>query len=359
MTAATARPGLIDGTQSGYAVLHEFPAPEKELAWRDCLDRVECPAHYNAPEYFRETSLACERRFAVLAVQQGRVAGVLTGGYEGTHATCGYTSRPQVCVDETLDQAERDEAVASLARGLLSEARGAELVSMYSWQPLAVLETQGFRCRTVEGTVILDLTQGPGELFRELNKKRRNCIRAAQRNTDMEIVEPTGQKDIDAFYSVYSAWHSGSRKKIDGDKLPAELFHQRFQLTDNFRIFLARLSGQVIAGITLRFFPGGLVEYANNSSLEQHLWLRPNDLLLWRAIEWACAAGFERFSLGGAHRFLREFGGSLTPIYRYRLDRTLGRRHDLREQIVDRGRGALRTMPKPVEKAVRRILGKA
>jgi hypothetical protein len=359
MTVATVRAGLLDGTQTGYTILHEFPPLELELAWRDCLDRVECPAHYNAPEYFRETSLASERRFAVLAMEQGRVAGVLTGGYEGSHVTCGYTSRPQVCVDERRDQCGRESALSAFARGLLAEARGAELVSVYSWHPLAALEVQGFRCRMAEGTVVLDLTQGPEELFRQLNKKRRNCIRAAQRNTEMEIIEPASQRDIDAFYGVYSAWYNGSRKKIDGEKLPAEVFRQRFALSDNFRIFLARLSGQVIAGITLRFFPGGLVEYANNSSLEEHLWMRPNDLLLWRAIEWACAEGFERFSLGGAHRFLREFGGTLTPIYRYRRDQTRWRQHDLRERIADHGRQTLRTMPKPVEKAVRRILGKA
>jgi hypothetical protein len=359
MTAATAQPGVMDAVQSGYRILHVFPEPEVELAWRDCLDRVECPAHYNAPEYFRETALASERRFAVLAMQQGRVSGVLTGGHERRHATCGYSSRPQVCVDEMLDRADKDAAVAALASGLAEEARGAELLSVYSWHPLGGLEAQGFRCRKIEGTVMLDLRQGPEELFRQLNKKRRNCIRAAQRQTEMEIAKAKSVAEIDAFYEVYCAWHSGPRKKIEGRKLGAEVFRQRFGLSGNFRILLAKVSGRVIAGITLRFFPGGLVEYANNSSLEQYLPFRPNDLLLWRAIEWACGAGFERFSLGGAHRFLREFGGEVTPVYRYRRDQTLGRRHDLREEIADRGRGALRRMPKPVEEAVRRILGKA
>jgi hypothetical protein len=358
MTPATTRSGLIAGAQTSYTILHEFPGPEMELAWRDCLDRVRCPAHYNAPEYFRETTLANERRFGVLAMQQGRVTGVLTGGHEGYHATCGYSSRPQVCVDETLAPAEADAAIVSLARGLLQEACHAELVSVYSWRPLTELEAQGFRVRMVEGTVILDLTKGPEQIFGQLNKKRRNCIRAAQRQTALKIIEPESKEDIDAFYAVYSAWYGSARKKIDGDKLPPEVFQQRFALRGNFRIFLAQLSERVIAGITLRFFPGGLVEYANNSSLEQQLWLRPNDLLLWRAIEWACAEGFERFSLGGAHRFLREFGGTLTPVYRYRLDQTRWRRHDVRERLADRGRQTLRTMPRPFEQAVRRILGK-
>jgi CelD/BcsL family acetyltransferase involved in cellulose biosynthesis len=101
------------------------------------------------------------------------------------------------------------------------------------------------------------------------------------------------------------------------------------------------------------------VEYSNNSSLDEFLPLKPNDRLLWNAIEWACREGFPRFSLGGAHRFLREFGGTITPVYRYRLDRTRLRRHDLRENLTDWGRAKLRQMPRPVEKAVRRLAGKA
>jgi Acetyltransferase (GNAT) domain len=341
--------------QVKFSIVHEFPTPELELAWRDCLDRVECPSHYNAPEYFRETSLANERRFAVLAMQQGRVVGVLTGGYERKHAICGLISRPQVCLDSTVDA---HTATDALARGLLADARDAKLLSVYSWRPLSGFEERGFRYRSLEGPVVLDLTQGPEALFKQLNKKRRNCIRAAQRQKGLEIFQPSDRKDIEAFYQVYSAWYGSTRKKIEGKKVPFDVFEQRFHLAGNVRMFLARVSGNVIAGITLRFFPGGLIEYSNNSSRAEYLHLRPNDLLVWHAIEWACREGFPRFSLGGMHRFLREFGGTVTPIYRYRLDRTWLRRHDRCEQLADRGREKLREMPKPVEKVVRRVLGK-
>jgi len=56
-------------------------------------------------------------------------------------------------------------------------------------------------------------------------------------------------------------------------------------------LLLARYNDEVIAGVVLRFFPGGVVEHAANSSLQSALHLKPNDLLHWRAIEWACADG--------------------------------------------------------------------
>ncbi len=343
--------------QPGFEILHEFPSPSVELAWRDCLDRVDAPAHYNAPEYFLDPKQREERRFAVLAMKEGRVTGVLTGAVDGIgdEAVCGLNSRPQVCVDETVDAGA---TAGALARGLLAEARAAKLLTVYSWFQLPAFAGYGFRERVLEGAVVLDLRQGPEALFKQLDKKRRNCIRSAIRQP-VEIFEAETEQDIADFHAVYSRWFGTARKKIDGKKLSLEYFQQRFRLRENVRAFLARSGGQVIAGITLRFFPGGLVEYSNNSSLDEFLHLKPNDRLLWNAIEWACREGFPRFSLGGAHRFLREFGGTLTPVYRYRLDRTALRRHDLRENLTDWGRAKLRQMPRPVENAVRRIAGKA
>lgn len=43
----------------------------------------------------------------------------------------------------------------------------------------------------------------------------------------------------------------------------------------------------------------------------------------------------DNFKAVRAHRFLREFGGTLTPVYRYRLDRTHLHRHDLGENLAD------------------------
>ncbi|MGO9649144.1 MAG: GNAT family N-acetyltransferase [Terriglobales bacterium] len=353
-SATAAKPPHRAAQQLDFCIVHEFPGPSLELAWRDCLDRVDAPAHYNAPEYFRDPKQGDERRFAVLATKDSRVTGVLTGAHDGDQAICGLISRPQLCVDKTADTAGTGE---SLARGLLAEASTAKLLTVYSWFPLEGFTRYGFRERVLEGVVVLDLTRGPEALFKQLDKKRRNCIRSAMRQP-VEIVEAATEQDITAFYAVYSCWFGTTRKKIGGRKLSAEFFQQRFRLRENVRAFLARSGGQVIAGVTLRFFPGGLVEYSNNSSLDAFLHLKPNDLLLWNAIEWACREGFPRFSLGGAHRFLREFGGRLTPIYRYRLDRTRLRRHDLREGLTDWGRATLRQMPRPLETAVRKIAGK-
>ena len=89
-------------------------------------------------------------------------------------------------------------------------------------------------------------------------------------------------------------------------------------LKNNRLLLLARHEGKVIAGVVIRFFPDGVMEYAANSSLQSALHLRPNDLLHWRAIEWGCREGMTHYSLGGAHLFLRKFGGEIVPTTRHR-----------------------------------------
>jgi hypothetical protein len=86
--------------------------------------------------------------------------------------------------------------------------------------------------------------------------------------------------------------------------------------------------------------------------------LKPNDLLQWKGIEWASTQGLRRHSLGGAHPFLTRFGGTVIPVIRYRIDRTLLRKHDLREAVLRIARTKLSQMPPSVQEKVRRALGK-
>jgi hypothetical protein len=114
-------------------------------------------------------------------------------------------------------------------------------------------------------------------------------------------VEPAESRDdISAYYSVYVDWACRRFWQITGE----EQFQEEFFVTrGNRRLLLARHNGEVIAGVALRFFPGGVIEHAGNSSLLSALHLRPNDLLHWRAVEWACAEGLTKYGIGGTCLF--------------------------------------------------------
>ena len=355
MTLSAGRCGPSLGEDRNVAILRGYPSPQIEKAWRECLSRVNCPSHYTAPEFFLEPLWAGKQPFAVLALDRGAIVGVLTGLNEGNHVISGLQSRPQVCVDRTADI---NAALLSLAQGLLAEAGSANTITVYSWSSLQLdaFESYHFHRQELEGDVVLDLTQGPEALFKQLHASRRKNIRHGIRD-GIEVSAAKTLEDAEAFYRVHTTWHQTKRKKIETQQIPWSVFSQRFCQSNNFVFMLARCSGKVIAGITLRFFPGGLLEFSNHSSLDEFLYLKPNDLLQWKCIEWAYREGFRLCSFGAAH-VSQEVRRNGVPIFRYRFDRTLLRQYDRYEATLDLMRNGFRKLPRPIQSIVRRILGK-
>jgi hypothetical protein len=340
-------------TRMAFTVLHDFPGPALELAWRELLSSVKVPSHYTAPEYFKEPYFEGQRPFAILALEGSSVAGVVTGFHTGNTVTCGLPTRPQVQIHPDADSAT---VVDALVEGLEEESRGADLVSIYSWDwlPLDPILRHRYRRRVLEGNPVLDLKLGAETLLKRCGGKRRNCIRYAIKH-GVDVTPAETREEREAFYRIYSAWCASKNTHC----YPLATEERAFgEGGSNRRLFLARDSGKIIAGSVFRFFPGGLIEYSRNSSLPEHQVLKPNDLLVWRAVEWACKEGFPLLSMGGSHRFLREFGGTMVPIVRYRLDRTLLRRYDRREQFNDAARKLVDKLPSEWQKRFRRWVGK-
>jgi lipid II:glycine glycyltransferase (peptidoglycan interpeptide bridge formation enzyme) len=208
--------------------------------------------------------------------------------------------------------------------------------------------------REFPGNPVLDLSLGPDKLLKQCNSKRRNCIRFAMKS-GLEIIEATTREEFDIFYGIYEKWCAA--KEIF--QYSKEMEWEAFEMTKkNRRLLIAKFEGQIVAGSVFRFYPGGLVEYSRNSSLTEFQRLKPNDLLVWRAVEWACENGFTQFSMGGHHRFLREFGGTMTAIHRYRLDRTFLRRHDLKDSLHDTARATFFRLPAAYQERLLKAFGR-
>jgi hypothetical protein len=345
-------------TQSAmkYEIVREFPTSQVEADWRDLLSRLEFPSHYDSPEFFLEPFWTGKRPFATLAFEGDRAVGVLTGIHDGEEVVCGLPSRPQISLDPNADQ---KAALDQLAKGLFKEAGRAKLLTVYSWLglDLSPFAERKFRRRQLQGNVVLDLTQGAEVLFQQFSKDRRRNIRFAEKH-GITVRVAEGQEDFRRAYEVYLAWWKTKRDEVRGTLRTFEHFVSSQRLTKNRRLFLAELVGQAIAINMFRSCPGGLFESAANYSLDEFLHLKPNDLLQWKGIEWACGQGLRRHSLGGAHPFLARFGGSVIPVVRYRLDRTLLHQHDLREMVEDSARKRLRKLRPAAREKVRRALGK-
>jgi hypothetical protein len=320
--------GSLKRNHGSFLILHDKPAGPIEAKWRACLAASDFPTHYTAPAYFLEPAVRDKRPFAILSLIDGNVTAVLTGINDRNRVRSGLPVRPQIAFSRSADRAL---GTANLISGVFEEAKYAKLVDLFLWSDMESLFGSRFHRKRCEGVAMLDLQLGPDALLRKFSEnKRTNIKKAIKYGVTVDIAK--GKDDISGFFPIYVDW---SRRKA----LPVmreEQFHQTFELTLNRRLFLARSQGQIIAGVVVRFFPGGVMEYAANSSLQSALRLRPNDLLHWRAIEWACAEGLTKYSLGGTHLFLRKFGGEVVPTTRCRRDLSLFRRFAIADWITDR-----------------------
>jgi len=338
----------LRGRPADFEILTSAPRGSIESAWREFLERADFPCHYVTPEFFAEPLFTARQPFAVLVRQHGRVVAACSGILDHRTVRCGLMSRPQVAIDPTADQGELARSLAAAFREVHPQANAVTLVG---WTPLPELHSLSYRERVYSGPagiVLLDLRRGPDALFRDFSESRRANIRKAIRR-GIEVAEAKSDDEIETYYGIYREW---SRRK-NQPAIDYPLFLKTVQARSNRRLFLARHEGTIIAGVSIRFCPAGVIEYAANASLKADQSLRPNDLLHWRVIEWACAERFRTYSLGGAHLFLRRFGGTIVDTYEYRLDRTFGKRLERRDEMLAAARWLWRQLPEHVRTRIR------
>lgn len=334
-----------------FAVLHAYPDPEIEAKWLECLAHADAPQHFASPAFFLEPYFAEKKPFAVLALEDGRVTGILTGLHDRKTVVSGLETRVHIAVDQRHDP---QQAVLRLVEGVDRESRGATLVQVYSWRqlPLDPFVKAGYRQREFTGNPVFDLSLGAETLIKRFGKSQRHNVRLAKKS-GVEIVEATSREQFEEFYAIYEKW-CGVKQTAQFSKA---VEWDAFQNTRaNRTYFLAMHEGKAIAGSVIRFYPGGLIECSRNSSLPEFRNLKPNDLLIAHTIEWGCAHGFQRISLGAHHKFLRGFGGEITPIHRYRADRTFLRRHDVQDFARDQAGTLMRRLPQTWQQRIRRFV---
>lgn len=311
-----------------FRILHSLPVSSIDERWRKCLGNSDFPTHYTAPEFFLEPAFRDKRPFAILSVEDEEVTAVMTGTNDRARVQSGLSVRPQIAFSR---RADRQRAMSNLVAGLLAEAQSAKLVDFFVWADLESLVEPGFHYRRYEGVVMLDLSLGSDVLFRKFSENRRTNIKKAIKH-GVSVAPATCREETSAYYAICADW---CRRK--GLPVPEEEeFQQTFALTNNRLLLLARHYDKIIAGVVVRFFPCGVMEYAANCSLEKTLHLRPNDLLHWRAIEWGCREGMTKYSLGGTHLFLQKFGGQIAPTTRCRLDLSLFRQYTIGDWVTSK-----------------------
>jgi len=332
-----------------FQILYNYPEPAIENLWRCCLAKGDMPTHFASPEFFLEPSNPAEKRFAVLALSSGaedpQVTGVLTGVIRSGELVSGQIGTPQVCM---LAGASGNDG-GGLVEGLLELGKEAKLINVFTWSPIEALRRKGFKESQETGTAALDIGEGPEKTFKRL--KGRSQIRHAI-SAGVEVRQAR-QEDVPEYYSILKDW--SGRKELPCPSF--DFIKESFSRTGNRRLFVAIYEGKIIAGTPVRFYAGGTAEYAWNASLPEYQHLRPNDLLHWRIIEWACEQGIHTYLLGATHTFLLKYSDRIIPTYRYSADRTFFKTHALKERLLTTAVDVYRGLPPEIRTHLKKLRG--
>ena len=324
------------------------------MKWNEFLADALYPTHYTTPNYLVDPFVRGER-FAIAALKNNKITGVLTGVDDGRRLVSGLYVRPQVCIGKSVD---RLETAVSFLEGLKKKGGGGlQMIEIFTWHPIKEFEEIGFQLRRYSGeqaTIILDLTKGVDALFKDFSQTRRNEIRKALKQNKVQISEVENSDELAELFEIHRDWND--RKGNEPDKF--EDFLTAWQQKDYRKTFIAKHDGKIIAGSYYRFCPNGVFEYAANNSLPDYLHLKPNDLLGWHSIQWACENEFTLYSMGGSHLFLRRFGGKSVTTYRYKLDLTFLKVHNLVEMVNNFRIKTYKNLPQPFKSKIKSIFGK-
>lgn len=234
-----------------------------------------------------------------------------------------HVERGPVC-----DDAERlADCVSLLAQTLSGHGSTGVTVGPYWTRADAAtveerLANEGFRPLNEAGgwtdyaSLDIDLSVDEGDLLKGFSASTRRWIRKAER-LGVRVSNATNSEDIAEFVALYA--EMADIRGIRALGLPQMLF-----LAEHFRehpghgtILLSRLGDELLAGlVVLRH--GGRAEYTYGASLWGEFRHVPKSHLgVWRAIQWAQAAGCSVFDLGGIHPTAPE-GSAIASINQFK-----------------------------------------
>ncbi|MFZ0214814.1 MAG: GNAT family N-acetyltransferase [Candidatus Dormiibacterota bacterium] len=188
--------------------------------------------------------------------------------------------------------ARSDRDLAQLLQEALAGAWRDQAVELRSSIP----PTSGLVTRQVAVRPVLELEQDPPSLWRRLRKDHKRSVQQARR---LGVRVRFGQAESDLV--VLRRLQLATRRRLGVPMQPAILFAaiQRHVL-DQGRGFVAIAESPggdpIAAGLFLHH--GEIVVHKYSASLADAWGLRPNHLLVWSALAWACEHGYRSFDFG-------------------------------------------------------------
>jgi len=182
------------------------------------------------------------------------------------------------------------------------------------------LKLESFETKVTYYNFVLGLKRPLDDIWKSFDKKVRNSVRKAEKS-HVKVVEGSG-RDLEEFYRLYL----NTMKKLGSPPHSFDFFNNVFKFcSKNVKLLFAEHDDKKIAA-SIFFLHKKKIYYWKNVSKEEYLHLRPNDLILYKMIEWGQKKKFESLDFGrarmhtGGFLFKKRWGGKMKELkYYYRL----------------------------------------
>lgn len=193
-----------------------------------------------------------------------------------------------------------------------------------SWQLRAVFLKMGYASVGKINDYVVNLEEGAQKLWENIHHNKRRNIKKAERE-GVEIVQSHSHKDLETFCLL----HEASAKRDGFTAVPRSWFEAAWKIytPELSNLFLACWKGKCVSGVYI-VTHGKTVYALRAGSLAEGLKVRPNELMHWKAMNWACENGYSKYNMGmvdeptpteksdkgGIWRWKREWKGNLERI---------------------------------------------
>jgi CelD/BcsL family acetyltransferase involved in cellulose biosynthesis len=178
-------------------------------------------------------------------------------------------------ISAAIDEARREAGVASVeVRAPLAGAAGEQPALLH----------------------VLELTADPAEVAASFRPSVRRNIRAAERGPAVVRVASSETDLTERYYRL----HVDTRRRLGLPVQPLGFFRllwSRMIQPGLGRVLLVEVGPQAVAGAVFLSWNRTVV-YKYGASDPAYWPLRPNNLLFWEAIKWACENGYDRLDFG-------------------------------------------------------------
>lgn len=201
----------------------------------------------------------------------------------------------------------RNRSTGRLSDALVDAARTTRLGSFELRAGLPEAPHVYTRADAVRHT--LELSSDSEAVYAGFSKMHRRNIRKAERE-DVHITRGHSASDVQAFYRL----HLLTRRRLGAPVQPKRFFDllaDRLMKNGLGFILTARVNGEPAAAAIFLNWNGTLI-YKYGASDPTYWEHRPNNLLFWEAIRWACEQGYHTLDWGRSDledRGLRDFKG--------------------------------------------------